>query len=257
MSLSAVDPTDASECLVRAACVAHPDRLVSQLNPDRPVHIHPSSGSTLALVYLPLPTSTQMPKRAKETEAPPVNEDGPHVVVYDPQYPMVSGTLYKFKDPDNEGDFLRLPCGSPVVKQCRAHNGGRKLYCVHRKENSKCRWCKELGLGGGTSYCPCGVRRELCIKCKGTSAGISKPAMARKAKAGESSSAAPAAVPAPNQLRLCYFPNRNDRGWILLPDLFTKQGPETIETAFVALKRKADDLERENKRLKTADTLGA
>ena len=255
-----------------------------------------------------------VPQMVKETCAPAVNEDGPDVIVY------VKGgevnKFYKFKDPERPGDFLRLPCGKVIVKQCRKHNGGNKFYCVHQKENSKCRWCKELGLGGGTSDCPCGVRRELCPKCKGTSAGISKPAMARKAKAGKSSSAAPAPVPAsapaappapapapapggvpavlpgdagangalamaqnaqavhellqarqaasvavaqaqaPNKLRLCYFPKCNDHGWILLPDLFTKQGPETIETAFVALKRKVDDLEeRENKRLKSANTL--
>ena len=218
-----------------------------------------------------------VPQMVKETCAPAVNEDGPDVIVY------VKGgevnKFYKFKDPERPGDFLRLPCGKVIVKQCRKHNGGNKFYCVHQKENSKCRWCKELGLGGGTSDCPCGVRRELCPKCKGTSAGISKPAMARKAKAGQSSSAAPAAVLAPapaappapapapapelappNQLRLCDFSNRKekrladkkqadqrketDHSLILLPDLFTKQG----------LKRKLDESEQEIKRLKTANT---
>ena len=121
-----------------------------------------------------------MPKRARETEAPPINEDGPHVVLYDPQYSMVSDTFYKFKDPNKEGDVLRLPCGNPIVKQCRAHNGGRKLYCVHRKENSKCCWCKQIGQGGGTSYCPHKFRRELCPHgCRGTNRGILKSNMRR------------------------------------------------------------------------------
>ena len=230
--------------------------------------------------------------RAKETEAPPVNEDGPHVIVYVKGDTREVDKFYKEEDPERPGDFLRLSNGKVIVKQCCKHNGGNKLFCVHRKELPKCLWCKKLGVpGGGTSYCIHDVRRELCLTCKGTSAGISKPAMARKTKVGESLSAAPAAVPAPapaappapapvaapelappNQLRLCYVNRKEkrladktladklketDHGLILLPDLFTKQGPETIETAFVALKRKADDLERENKRLKTADTLGA
>tara|TARA_B110001452_G_scaffold247221_1_gene233133 strand:+ start:312 stop:983 length:672 start_codon:yes stop_codon:yes gene_type:complete len=204
-----------------------------------------------------------MVKKARETCAPAVNEDGPHVIVDEKGVPRVAGKCYKFKDPVCPGDFLRLPNGKVIVKRCCAHNGGNKLYCPHRKELSKCRWCK----GGGTSNCPHNVRRELCPTCKGTSAGISQPAMARKAKAGESSSAAPAAVPAPapaaplapapapapelappNQLRLCDFSNRI---WIPLADFFTKQGPET---EIVALKRKADDLQQENKRLKTDNT---
>ena len=120
-----------------------------------------------------------MPRIERETEAPPVNEDGPHVQVYDPRFPMIVDGFYKFKDTEKEGDYLRLPCGKVIVKQCRKHNGGRKLYCVHRKENSKCRWCKSLGLGGGTSFCPCGTRRELCAKHKGTTCGIAKKSMQR------------------------------------------------------------------------------
>jgi len=122
--------------------------------------------------------------RPRQTEAPPVNDDGPHVKIYDGDLPMENDAFYKFRNDDVPGDFLRLPCGKVVVKQCRAHTGGgrqhgRQLRCVHGKQLSQCKFCPALGQGGGSSYCICGVRRETCKKHKGTSCGISKKSMQR------------------------------------------------------------------------------
>lgn len=118
----------------------------------------------------------------KELFAPEVNADGEHVLVYDGAGVMVENAFYKFKDPASPGEFLTLPDGKVVVRQCRKHSRtSRKLYCVHGKESSKCRWCPLMGQGGGTSFCTHGVRRELCaLGCKGTSSGVAKPSMRRK-----------------------------------------------------------------------------
>ena len=128
---------------------------------------------------------------------PPPLPDGPHVLVYvRGQTTLIPGEHYKVPDASDPTGFICLPGTSIVeVRPCRHHNNGCKLYCTHDKEKPKCKYCRDLGLGGGSSYCGCGRRRADCPLHQGTNDGVVAAAMPRGVK--RKSNEAPASLAHP------------------------------------------------------------